>query len=226
MPSPTSPRNPLTRARFFLAQAEAVPGTDRDAFENYVQAAIVFGRSVYQYMGSLDGTAGVDPDYRKWFSAKKTAMTADPVLEHFRKSRDLLVHERHVPVARRVVRTVTAMAYISEYAEVRVTRDQPWHRRSLAILWQDARAAVMRPVKRCRHHLGEVLQRRRRILGESVESWRTRRHDREAEATVREFYLDDPEGLDRPAIDLVRAYLDRLDVIVAEAETLFPMVVG
>ena len=44
--------------------------------------------------------------------------------------------------------------------------------------------------------------------------------------TIRQFYLDDPEGLDWPAVDLVRAYLDRLEVIVAEAETLFPVVVG
>jgi hypothetical protein len=44
--------------------------------------------------------------------------------------------------------------------------------------------------------------------------------------TVREFYLDDPEGLNRPAVDLVRAYLDRLEVIVGEAEARFPTVVG
>jgi len=32
--------------------------------------------------------------------------------------------------------------------------------------------------------------------------------------------------VDRPAVDLVRTYLDRLEVIVAEAEALFPTVVG
>jgi hypothetical protein len=58
LPSPTSPRNPLTRARFFLGQAEALPGTEREAFDNYLQAAIVFGRSVYQYLQSLADASG------------------------------------------------------------------------------------------------------------------------------------------------------------------------
>jgi hypothetical protein len=46
VPSPTSPRNPLTRARFFLAQAEASSGFEQEALENFVQAAIIFGQSV------------------------------------------------------------------------------------------------------------------------------------------------------------------------------------
>ena len=92
MSSPTSPRNPLTRARFFLAQAAALPGTEREAFDNHLQAAIVFGRSVYHYLQSLAESKGVDPAYRQWFTAKKAAMTADPVLEYFRTSRDLLLN--------------------------------------------------------------------------------------------------------------------------------------
>jgi hypothetical protein len=66
VPSATSPRNPLTRARFFLAQAEALPGTEQEAFDHFLQAAIVFGRSVYQYLQSLADATGVDPGYRKW----------------------------------------------------------------------------------------------------------------------------------------------------------------
>lgn len=97
MPSPTSPRNPLNRARFFLAQAEALPDTEREAFDNCLQAAIVFGRSVYDCLQSLADFLGVETAYRQWFRAKSTEMKADPVLEYFRESRDLLLKERHVP---------------------------------------------------------------------------------------------------------------------------------
>jgi hypothetical protein len=224
--SPTSPRNPLTRARFFLAQAEALSGTEREAFNNYLQAAIVFGRSVYQYLQSLADASGVDPGYRKWFNAKRTVMAADPILEYFRNSRDLLIHHRHLPVAKRTSRTASAAAYVSDYAEMKVGRGQPWYRRSRGVLWQDAKATVMRPVHRWRHRVGEAVKRRRRVLGEKVEARRTQQRDRKVEPTVRQFYLDDPEGLDRPAVDLVRTYLDRLEVIVGEAEARFPTVVG
>ena len=154
-------------------------------------------------------------------------MKADPVLEYFRESRDLLLKERQVTVQRRVFGTIsTVQARSSGYVEGRVTRGEPWYRRSLGILWRDAVAPVMRPIRRWRYRLGEAARRQRRVLRPRVEAWRARWRNRKVVPTVREFYLDDPEGLDRPAVDLVRTYLDRLEAIVAEAETRFPSLVG
>jgi hypothetical protein len=72
----------------------------------------------------------------------------------------------------------------------------------------------------------EAIKQQRRALRQRVAAWRARWRNRNVVPTVREFYLDDPEGLDRPAVDLVRAYLDRLEAVVAEAETRFAAVVG
>ena len=91
---------------------------------------------------------------------------------------------------------------------------------------QDATATVMRPVHRWRYRLVEAIKQQRRALRQRVAAWRARWRNRNVVPTVREFYLDDPEGLDRPAVDLVRAYLDRLEAVVAEAETRFAAVVG
>ena len=226
MPSATSPRNPLTRARFLLAQAEALSGTEQETFDTYLQAAIVFGRSIYHHLQTVAAVPGADAAYRKWFTAKSAEMKADAVLEYFRESRDLLLKERQVTVTRRAFGTVSLSGSGSIYVEGRVTRSEPWYRRSLRILGHDAKATVMRPVHRLRHHLAEAAKRRRRVLRQAVEAWRTRWRNRKIVPTVREFYLDDPEGLDRPAVDLVRAYLDRLEVIVGEAEARFPTVVG
>jgi len=158
VPSPTSPRNPLTRARFLLAQAEALSGDQREAFDTYLQAAIVFGRAIYHHLQTVAQSSGVDTAYRQWFTAKSAEMKTDPVLEYFRESRDLLLKERQVTVRRRVFGTASAAAYISEYAEGRVTRGEPWYRRSLGILWQDATATVMRPVHRWRYRLVEAIK--------------------------------------------------------------------
>ena len=226
MPSPTSPRNPLTRARFFLAQAEALPGTEQETFDTYLQAAIVFGRSIYHHLQTVATAPGADAKYRQWFMAKSAEMKADPVLEYFRESRDLLLKERQVTVQRRVFGTGSLSFHFSAHGEGRVTRSERWYRRSLGILWHDAIAPVMRPVHRWQYRLGEAAIRRHRALRQRVEAWRTRWRNRNVVLTVREFYLDDPEGLDRPAVDLVRTYLDRLEAVVAEAEVLFPMVVG
>jgi len=227
VPSPTSPRNPLTRARFLLAQAEALSGTEQETFDTYLQAAIVFGRAIYHHLQTVAAVPGADAAYRKWFTAKSAEMKADAVLEYFRESRDLLLKERQVTVQRRVFGTIsTVQARSSGYVEGRVTRGEPWYRRSLGILWRDAVAPVMRPVHRSQYRLGEAIKQRRRVLRQRVDAWRMRWRNRSVEPTPREFYLDDPEGMDRPAVDLVRAYLDRLEAVVAEAETRFAAVVG
>ena len=223
MPSLTSPRSPLTRARFFLARAEALSGFEQEAFDNYVQAAMVFGQSVYEYLASAPGA---DEAYRDWLRATGIAMEADPVLAYFRRSRNLLVHRRHVPVQRRIFGTGSFTAHSSMYGEGRVTRSEPWYRRSVGILWHNAIAPAMRPIRRLRYRLGEAVKRRRRAVWETVEARRTRWRNRKVVPTVREFYLDDPDGLDRPAVDLVRTCLDRLEAVVVEAEALFPTVVG
>jgi hypothetical protein len=209
-----------------LAQAEALTGTEREAFDNHLQAAIVFGRAVYHYLQSLAEPSGSDAGYREWFRAKSTAMKADPVLEYFRASRDLLLKERHVPAQRRIFGTGSVAVSHSMHGEGRVIRAQPWFRWRVRILWQDAKATVTRPVQRWRYRLGEAVKQRRRAVGQRVEAWRARWRNRRVVPTVREFYLDDPEGLDRPAVDLVRTYLDRMEAIVTEAETRFPLVVG
>jgi len=58
--------------------------------------------------------------------------------------------------------------------------------------------------------------------------WQARRHAAGEVPSIREFYFaePDPERQARPAVDLVRQYLDRLEAIVAEAEQSFPAVVA
>lgn len=186
----------------------------------------MFGRSVYHHLQVTAAAPGADPGYRQWFASKSAEVTSDPVLEYFRESRDLILKERQVLVQRRIFGTGSLSVSASLYAEGRVTRSEPWYRRSPRLLCHDATGPVMRPIRRWRHRLGLTARRRHQSLRLRLDQWRTRWRQRKVVPTVRQFYLDDPEGLDRPAVDLVRTYLDRLEAIVAEAEARFPAVVA
>jgi hypothetical protein len=216
------------RARDFLARAERLTATDRREFDDNLQAAIVFGRSVYHYLDSMAEAANAEAGYRAWFRSKKRVLAADAVLEYFRRERDLTLKERTEGVRRRVTLSAHAGAYVSGYAEMRVTRGAPWYRRNPRIIWQDVWAAVTRPLKRWRHRVAEGLKRRRRVVRGRISAWQARRRAAREVPSVREFYFadTDPEGQDRPAVDLVREYLDRLEAVVVEAEASFPHVVG
>lgn len=226
MTSRESPRAALTRAEYFLGRAAALHGDRRAEFEHNIDAAIVFGRSAYHFLQARAKATGADPGFVAWFNTKRTTMLTDVVLEYFRKERDMTLKERHRAIPKRVFATASVAFGISMHAEGVVSRAQPWYRRSPSILWQDARASVMRPLRRCRYRTEVRVARVKRTLGERRdrlrEQWRARRYV----PSVREFYLDDPEGLNRPAVDLVREYLARLDAIIAEAEASFPMSVA
>lgn len=224
--SPESPRAALDRARYFLSQAELLRGDQRTEFGHNLDAAIVFGRSAYHFLQSRATASGTDAAFVAWFNSKRAAMASDRLLEYFRKMRDLTLKERQTTTPKRVFASLQASAYISAHIEAVVKRGQPWYLRSPRILWQDARAAFLRPIQRWRYKAGLRLRRARIALRARLDRVRRWWAARRSVPSVREFYLDDPEGLDRNAVDLVRAYLARLDAIVGEAEGMFPTSVG
>lgn len=209
--------------RRFLARAEAahpsVRDDFRDDFMDNIQAAIVFGRSMFHY---LDRHPKTDPAYAAGFQATAARMTGDPVLAYFKDARDLWLKRRPPSITRRIYLSSTLTATGTVFAEARVKRAGPWYRRPPRILWMDTGDAIMRPIRRWRRQGAAAIRRRIDPLRRRVETWRARR--RAQPPSVREYYFSDadPEGLDRPAVDLVREYLDRLEAIVDEAEAQFP----
>lgn len=164
-----------------------------------------------------------DRSYRTWFGRKALAIKDDVLLEHFRDIRNTEIHVRRVPLQRHVSLTVRAVLRTSAYGEMRVKRAQPWYRRSPSILWQDLWASVTRPLKRWRYQLTEWAWRRRAQLDARLEPIKTRLRT-PTKVSVMDFFFDDPEGLDRPAVVLVQVYLSRWEAIITEAETSFPQV--
>lgn len=224
--SPGSPRAALDRANYFLGRAASHRGDEREAFSADLDAAVVFARSAYHFLDSRAKAVGADPAYKTWFAAKRKAMASDRVLEYFRVHRDLTLKERHPGFNKRVFAGLATAAVITPRVEARVTRAQPWYRRSPRILRQDVWRAAMRPVRRWRERASLTARQLRASFHARIERFRSWWRRQRYVPSVREFYLDDPEGLDRNALDLVAAYLGRLDAIVTEAETLYPASVG
>jgi hypothetical protein len=220
MPGAISPRRPLEDARFFLGMATTMTNVDREELRRHLMAAVVFGRSVYHYLSSPAEAEGADPAYRAWFRTKADEMRLDPLLEHFRNTRDVVLKEAPMQLRRNVTASFTASARISAHFEARVIRGQPWYRRSPRIWWQDARSTVLRPVSRWRYRAQLRWDRWREGAASNLSAMR-RRFERPPRLTVGEYLLDDPEGLNRSAVELVAEYLDRLEAIVSEAESSF-----
>jgi hypothetical protein len=204
-----------------LAKAQAMTDVDRVELDHYLTAAIVFGRSAYHYLETAAKGTG-DKAYRTWFGTKEVAIKSDVLIQHFRDLRNSEVHTRRVRLSRHVSLTASAVLRTSVYGEMRVKRARPWYRRSRATLWQDVKEAVMRPLRRWwRYRLGVWGWRRRADLDARVARIRAR-FRKPTIVTVQEIFFGDPEGLNRPAVVLVDAYLSRWEVIVTEAESTFP----
>ena len=202
-------RGTLEQARFFLAEAEsAAVGGRRDALGHFMEAYIVFARSVTLHLqkelAHADGFAD-------WYATQQDAMVIEPLFGFFRDRRNYILKEGRLGVRRTVHVTVREYLHISGSVKVRVKRGKPWYRRSPKILLQDA----LYPVR------------------EAVANWQRKRQSRarvvtkEEPVDIREsWHFDDDGWTDTPAFDLATDYLDRLEAIVSGAEVRFRSVLG
>lgn len=83
-------RRTLTKARFFVDQVERCGTDDQTAFETYIEAAIVFGRSVTFHIKSEYSHR---PGFDTWYSPHETAMRSDPLFDFFLNTRNFVLHE-------------------------------------------------------------------------------------------------------------------------------------
>lgn len=195
----------LEQTRFFIACAsESIPA-QREGFVNFIEAAIVFGRSV---TFCLQSEYRHKPDFDSWYLGKQEAMKNDPLFAFFRDKRNYVLKEGSASVHKVVSVAIEDHIGLSDFVEVKVIRSQPWYRRSPKILWEDLRVAIMKATRRW------LWQRKTK-----------RRHlqlQKQSKVEVTEsFFFDEPKWRDRPACDLLQEYLNKLEQIIAEAEIRF-----
>ena len=172
MTRPSTARTTLTKARFFLAQAEQVGPSQREAFEAYLEAAIVFGRSVTFH---IQKEYAHRPEFRPWYSHCQEMMGSDRMFGFFQGTRNFILKEG--PAETRQVTTLSASLSAC------VVAGEP-----------SAPPTVPPDVK---------------IVPEDPDSRVTRTYN---------LHFDDPAWIDKPALEQLRKYLDKLEIIVNEAE--------
>jgi hypothetical protein len=132
----------LEKARFFADQAQLSVSTNRSAFVNYLEAAIVFARSA---------TFHVQKEYRHeigfdtWYAEHQQVLKADPISTFFLNTRNFIFKEGPVTVRKVVNMSFQGTIALSGTVSVKVIGSKPWYRRSPKIIWQDFRAPILQP---------------------------------------------------------------------------------
>jgi hypothetical protein len=198
-------RRTLSQSRFFLEQAHAAETIDRSAFEHFIEAAIVFGRSVTFH---LQKEYSSRPGFWEWYSVRQAEMADDPIFSFLRDKRNYILKEGSIPVRQSISISLASTVMMSGLVEARVIRGQPWYCRRPSIWIQDGKAAIVRASRRV------------------VRWWHHSTRRRPAPATKRvaaktRLHFEDSPWRERAATDVIGEYLTKLESIVAEAERKF-----
>ncbi len=198
-------RATLEKARFFADHARAAGLANRTEFTNFFEAVIVFGRSVTFHLKKEYCGKG---EFEDWYSKQQDKMKEDPLFPFFVKRRNFTLKEGPLEIHKVVSVSVSISATVSLYVEATVIRGKPWYRRSSKILWEDLSAAIIKPVRRWRRQRERKAQRRKSQNQPNTQS-------------TEDLFFNDPKWQERPALDLLDEYLQKLEEIVVEAEKLF-----
>jgi hypothetical protein len=200
-------RGTLERASFFVDRAEALGVTDRAAFQHFLEAAIVFARSVTFH---LQKEYAHQPGFETWYALWQQRLKADSLAAFFLEQRNYVLKQGPLEIGKHVDMHLYSTVTMTTSVSVKVIRAQPWYRRSPTILWQDAVYPIRNWLHQRRRHQGWT--RQSRSLGaERAPSVIVKETLRFAEATWN----------DRPALELLREYLATLSQVVADAEAKF-----
>lgn len=203
---PTTARKTLAKADFFLARAEEAGFTDREAFCHFLEAAIVFARSVTLHLQKeFRRCNGFDSWYQGW----RSRMRGDALCSFLTEQRNYALKEGPLGVRKNVSVEIAETVFVEESVHVVVKRGRPWYRRPPRILIEDG----IWPLRQWWHERKQRRERDRR---------RREAPRREAKGTVRETYhFADPNWNATPAVDLIRRHLSLLEQVVTDAETRF-----
>lgn len=196
----------LERANFFLDCAQPCAPSDRRAFEHFLEAAIVYGRSVtFHLQKEFSKCSG----FGDWYREKQEEMERDPLFRFFLEKRNYILKEGPVSIQKTIAVTISETMVVSSFVEVQVIRGKPWYKRGPKILLQDLRAPLLQKYRKWKYE--RELARRRKI-----------RDAQQRQTEVSEIpHFEEPEWRSRPATDLVREYLRKLTAVVNEAEMRF-----
>lgn len=195
----------LTKARFFVDQATRTDPNDTEAVAKYLEAAIIFARSVTFHLQSQFAHV---PGFKEWYAEQQKRLGDDRLSRFMLGQRNYLLKVGPISVKRIIGMTITEEAVAACEIKVRIIRGKPWYRRSPKVLVVDAIYPFRTRVHRWRQ--GQTRMR-------------TSQHPRQGSTTVVQdaLFFTDAEWEDTPALELLKRQLATLDDIVTQAEARF-----
>jgi hypothetical protein len=119
----------VAQARFFLERARQSPD-DRIGLRRFVEAAIVFGRSVTFH---LQKEFNAKHGFSAWYEEKQREMSSTPLMGFLLQTRNYILKEGAVAVRKTVSIEVREYVVASASVSVKVRRGRAWFRRPLHI---------------------------------------------------------------------------------------------
>lgn len=207
-------RDTIAKTRFFLDRAEKAGTSERDAFCNYLEASIVFARSVtFHLQKECADKAG----FAEWYTTQQKRLAENRLARFLLEQRNYLLKEGPIATHRVLEVTMTASIRLSGSVTVTVIRGAPWYKRSLRVLWDDATYPVRAKVHSLRAKWAHAKVRRETQLAET-------QSPQFSGVTRDAIYFSDDEWRGTPATALVRRLVDELDTVISEAELRFPSI--
>jgi hypothetical protein len=198
-------RRTLRKARFFAEQAEQSKVGQREAFETQLEAAIVFGRSVTFH---IQKEFAHEEGFEDWYSLHQNKLKNDSVATFFHERRNFILKQGPVNIHKIIIAEIHETVNVSCTVEAKVIRGQPWYRRSISALWSDFKMPFVGWINRRRQR--RELERTRAKTSQEPES-----------KVTDEYFFLDQEWPKRPALELLNEWLDKLEIIVNDAERKF-----
>lgn len=204
MPSSTA-WSTLQKARFFNHQASLAGKENVESFIRYIEASIIFGRSVTFHIRKEFGkTQG----FAEWYKPKQEEMGSNETCKFLLEKRNVILKEGPVEIAQTTSLDLSITVRPVGYGRAELIHPNPWYRRSPRILLKSVLMYISRPFKKLVRDRGRPEAQQRG--GKSST----------AEVTVSLRFEEDGFG-NRPATEVVSEYLDYLEGIVIEAEKAF-----
>ena len=138
-------RQTLDRGRFFVEQAVRVGLDDRQVFQHFLEAAIIFGRSVTFH---LQKELAHEDGFGDWYAEWQAQLGQISVCVFLLEKRNFLLKEGPTKISAVHEMSGSCSVVVSCHAEATVVRAMPWYRRSPKILWAD----LIAPLKSWIHH--------------------------------------------------------------------------
>jgi hypothetical protein len=198
-------RQALDKARFFTEQATASGAVGRPEYQQFLEAAIIFARTVTFH---IQKEFGSHPSFPAWYDQWRKRLASDPRASFFLEARNYALKQGPLLLRHHLTLTVSDGAQLFAEAGLAVVRMSPWYRLTLRQLIQQ----WLIPLRVRLHNWRE----RRRIRALRLQA----KSQRSGEATL-SWRFDHPQWGDRPATALLEEHLVVLEGLVAEAEGRF-----